>query len=348
MLGNLKRCFKDKVIYLIGSRYNSKFSKYKNIKKIYYLATPSHGNMGDQAIAEASVQFFRDKFSEYEVIEVYREEVNKYAKAIKKSINQDDLIFIHGGGNMGNLYVCEEETRRQIIKLFKNIPVISMTQTITFTSDEVGEKELEKTKLIYNNHPNLSLIAREKPSYEKMKKEFINANILINPDIVLYLINQFKFEKEKRIRIMSCLRQDKESVLGHKKDEITDYLRKNYEDYFEYDTAIEERVPREKRTIKLNEMLNEFKKSQLVITDRLHGMVFCAITKTPCIVTKSLDHKVIGTYEWLKDLNYIILVDDLTVETIEPLIQELLQLDNLTAIDFDQEYFNTIRERLGI
>ncbi|MFB8735822.1 polysaccharide pyruvyl transferase family protein [Bacillus sp. SL00103] len=33
-------------------------------------------------------------------------------------------------------------------------------------------------------------------------------------------------------------------------------------------------------------------KAQVVVTDRLHGMIFCAITKTPCVVLRSFDHKV--------------------------------------------------------
>lgn len=329
-------------------QYYKMLQKYKNLKKIYYMSTPSHGNMGDQAIAQASLQFFKDKFPEYKIVEVYREDVNKYAKAIKKTLSKDDLIFIHGGGNMGNLYVWEEETRRQIIQLFNNNPIISMTQTMTFTDDLDGKRELETTTKVYNNHHNLRLIAREQLSYKKMKESFPNANVLINPDIVLYLFNQFEFEKDKRIRIMSCLRSDKESVLGDQKENLVNYLKNTYEDYFEYDTVISETVEREQRWSKLNLMFNEFKKSKVVITDRLHGMVFCAITKTPCIVTKSLDHKVVGTYEWLKDLNYIRLVDNLDLETIKPLIDELINLEELTTIDFHGKYFNSLRGRLGL
>lgn len=338
----------NKLIYEIGIINYLHFKEYKYKKKIYYLSTPSHGNMGDQAIAEASVKFFRDKFPEYEIIEVYREDVNKYARAIKKCLNKDDLIFIIGGGNMGNLYLWEEETRRQIIKLFNKNPIISMTQTITFTNDLEGTKELEKTKKIYNNHPNLSLIAREKKSYKKMEKEFINANVLINPDIVLYLFNQFEVDNTQRNRIMTCLRSDKESILGNKKQQFLSELGQEYPNVFNYDTVINEDVYRESRTQKLNEMFNEFRKSKVVITDRLHGMVFCAITKTPCIVTKSLDYKVTGTYEWIKDLNYIKLVDSLDLETVQPLIDELSNLQEMTIVDFDGKYFSSLRERLGL
>ncbi|MCI9435358.1 MAG: polysaccharide pyruvyl transferase [Bacilli bacterium] len=338
----------NKLIYEIGIINYFRFKEYKYKKKIYYLSTPLHGNMGDQAIAEASVKFFIDKFPEYEIIEVYREDVNRYAKAIKKTLNKDDLIFIHGGGNMGNLYVREEETRRQIINLFKKNRTISMTQTMTFTDDLEGTRELEKTKQIYNNHPNLQLIARERLSYEKMKSEFSNANILINPDIVLYLFNQFEVDNTQRNRIMTCLRSDKESILGNKKQQFLNELIQIYPNVFNYDTVINEDVYRELRTQKLTEMFNEFRKSKVVITDRLHGMVFCAITKTPCIVTKSLDHKVTGTYEWVKDLNYICLVESLDIEIIKGLIEQLSNLDKFTTINLEEKYFNSLKNRLNL
>ena len=54
----------------------------------------------------------------------------------------------------------------------------------------------------------------------------------------------------------------------------------------------------------------EFAGAKLVITDRLHGMVFCAITGTPCIVVDSKSPKVRGCYEWIKNLDYIRFVDD--------------------------------------
>ncbi|EGC90826.1 hypothetical protein HMPREF9402_0041 [Turicibacter sp. HGF1] len=45
MIKKLKNQLKNKIIYLIGSRNSTKFSDDKNTKKIYYLSTPSHGNV---------------------------------------------------------------------------------------------------------------------------------------------------------------------------------------------------------------------------------------------------------------------------------------------------------------
>lgn len=332
--------------YYSGIKYYKDFKKYKNKKKIIYTLIPSHGNMGDQAIAYATMKYLKDNFSEYEILEVYREDTYKYLRACKMVINKDDIILLHGGGNMGNLYPIEERDRRFIIKKFKNNKIISMTQTISFSSNLDGKRELEESKKIYNNHKDLTIIAREKKSYEIMNKEFNIKNIILNPDIVFYLSDMYEFNKNNRNIIMTCLRSDKESILGEKKTEFITQLNKNYKNVVNYDTVINEHVLKENREKKIKELFQRFLNSKVVITDRLHGMVFCVITKTPCIATKSLDHKVVGTYEWIKSLNYIKLVDDLEYNTINPIIEELCKINDINNINFKKIYFEELRYKL--
>ena len=61
-----------------------------------------------------------------------------------------------------------------------------------------------------------------------------------------------------------------------------------------------------------------------MITDRLHGMIFAAITQTPCIVLDSLSHKLRGCYEWLKDLDYILFAD--SVDEIPAMMEKLMSV----------------------
>ena len=164
--------------------------------------------------------------------------------------------------------------------------------------------------------------------------------------MVLSLFNDYPILKNDRKGIMTCLRNDKEGVLGEKKEILIDKLKKNYSNIINYDTVVDKVILKEEREYEINEMLNKFKKCKVVITDRLHGMVFAAITKTPCIVTKSLDHKVTGTYEWIKDLNYIKLVDNLEFDNIRVLIDELIQLKESNEIVFKNDIFNQLKTKL--
>ncbi|MCD2502362.1 polysaccharide pyruvyl transferase family protein [Clostridium sp. NSJ-145] len=336
----------QKIKIFKGVKYKNLFKEYKDKKKIIYMLLPSHGNIGDQAIALATLKYLKDKFNEFDIIEIYREDTYKYIKAIKQVINDDDIIILHGGGNMGNLYPVEEQDRRAIINLFPKNKIISMTQTISFSNDIEGDKELQETKETYNKHKDLTLIAREKRSYEIMKNEFDIKNIILNPDIVLYLNGMLDMKSMERKFIMTCLRSDKESILGNKKSIFISKLNESYTEVFNYDTVVKKSLKGQERIDEVNDMFNKFMSSKLVITDRLHGMVFAAITKTPCIVTKSLDHKVVGTYEWIKDLNYIRLVNDLEFDKIKPIIEELISLKEYTKIDLNSKYFDKLKNKI--
>lgn len=330
----------------LSNIYKYKFSGYKSCKKIIFILTPMHGNIGDQAIAYATNKYLEEQFSEYKILEFYRDDIYKYGKAINGILNDDDIIVLHGGGNMGNLYIEEEEARRLAIEIFPNNKIISMTQTINFSEDDIGKKELVKSQKVYSEHKNLTLIAREEKSYYLMNQLLDVEKIILNPDIVFYLSDMYTFDKSKRNNIMTCLRSDKESVLGNQKNNFINKLNSEYENVFNYDTFVPRNVSKENRYEELKDMFNKFLSSKVVITDRLHGMVFCVITKTPCIVTKSLDHKVTGTYEWIRDLNYIKLVDNLNFENIRLLIDELSNIEKVNEINFKEIYFNKLTDEL--
>ena len=72
--------------------------------------------------------------------------------------------------------------------------------------------------------------------------------------------------------------------------------------------------------------MQEFCGAELLITDRLHGMVFAALTGTPCIVFSNYNHKVKGTYEWIKYLPYIRYVE--TQKEAISLIPDLMTMKN--------------------
>ena len=90
------------------------------------------------------------------------------------------------------------------------------------------------------------------------------------------------------------------------------------------DTAGEGRVSQPDRPRELERKWREFCGAELVITDRLHGMIFACITSTPCIVLDNYNHKIRNFYRsWLSDVPNIRFAEQ--VEDILPLTRELLE-----------------------
>lgn len=285
-------------------KLNKKYNKIKEVNRIFIFGSPVGGNLGDQAIIVAEKRFLMDNYPNYEIIDIDLSEYYRHIKFIKKYINNDEVIFLHGGGNLGNQYIHEENIRRDVVRNFPNNKIVLFPQTMYFINDENGKEELENSKKIYGSHPNLTLVSREKISFKLMKENFKNNTIILTPDIVLYL-NKSK-NKVDRKGALFCMRGDLESKFTDlQKKEILELLKSNYDEVKVTDTVVNENITKDKREVKLNEKFNEFANSELVITDRIHGMIFAAITSTPCIALSNYNQKVIGTYEWIKNLDYI-------------------------------------------
>jgi pyruvyl transferase EpsI len=94
-------------------------------------------------------------------------------------------------------------------------------------------------------------------------------------------------------------------------------LEKRFGKLAVYDTHINRnRLSPEERISELNKIWKAFSASELVVTDRLHGMVFSYITNTPCIVFPNNNHKIKGTYEWIKEESTLHLTEDCDEETV--------------------------------
>ena len=297
-----------------------------NKKKIYVINTPLHTNIGDSAIAYAQNIFLQKNIGDdYKIVEVTSGEWARFRKVLGCIVRKKDIIMQHGGGNMGITWFNEEIERRRIIEQFPNNKMIIFPQTIYYGDSEEGKKEFENSKKIYNNHKDLHLIAREKVSYEIMKEAYQNCDVILTPDIVLSmdkLNNPYKREG-----ITFCFRRDAEKVLTPEDEKyIINECKKISDKVFYTDMISERAVTKENRVDIIMDKFKDFQKSELVITDRLHGMVFCAISGTPCIVFGNYNQKVKGTCEWIKDLPYIRYVDN--VNEMKGVVNELMLSSN--------------------
>lgn len=299
-------------------------------KKIFIFLAADYGNLGDVAITYAQTKLLKDLYPLYEIVDVPISKTLFYLDYYKKISTKEDIITITGGGNMGDLYDDIEFLRQLVVREFPNNKIIVFPQTIDFSKSFYGKISLNWAKKVYNKHKDLILLAREEISYKLMKDNFPNALVYLTPDIVMTL-NKTDFSKENRHGITLCLRNDQEIKIPLDfKEKLKDFLSSKYKELPNItDTHINKaNLSLQERELELYKIWNVLGKSKLVVTDRLHGMIFCYITKTPVIVLPNNNHKITSCFEWIKDCGYVFLMNSFSLDEIMKTIEKIYYSDS--------------------
>jgi len=289
--------------------FQAKIKHLLNKKCIYFIATPIHGNLGDHAIVYAQYSLMEELGLQENVIEICRPCYEESKKKLQRLIKEDDLIVIDGGGNLGTLWPEEEEKMRDIVQRFPKNPIFIFPQTAYYENTAKGKEELQKSVEIYRHHPKLIIFCRDKISYDLVKTKFEGVRVYYTPDMVPFLGNVG--QKAVRRGILLCFRNDLESICSKEfKHRLKEKIVELGYDMKTTSTVIHRRVTKGQRKKQLFIKWKEFSSAKLVITDRLHGMIFCAITGTQCIVIDNISHKIRDGYQWIKYLSYIEFYDN--------------------------------------
>lgn len=272
--------------------------------KVLLIGTPIHKNLGDHLIALAELQFLSKNFREDRIIDIPQDVYRVYKTRINRRIKNCDYIFISGGGWLGNVWEEDDKFLRDILKHFPNNKKFIFPQTLYFDNSLKNyHRVIRKDKYSFLKAKNYTICFREKNSYEtaysilKMEKD----KCLLTPDIGLLYENKIKSENREKIGLV--FRSDIEGILDlQEREKIISLLLKLDKKIDIFSTISEKLVSLEERETCVNNIIKRFGKCKYVITDRLHAMVFCILSNTPCIIFDNLTHKVRGVYEtWLTD-----------------------------------------------
>ena len=316
---------------IIESYYNNLYFE----KKIILVGTSEHSNIGDAAITCGTMEFIRKYFKGYKIFEILTFELQEKIVYMKKMLNDDDLIFLQGGGNLGDKWLNEERLRRTIIESFPNNKIVILPQTIYFSKND-GGKEFEISQKIYNSHKKILLFTRGMMSLEFAKREFKNVESYCNFDMALNLNYKFNFERNG---ILCCLRDlnDESGISQNDYDNILEIISKYDKKYTFTNNLYSSEINKIERNMVVGEQLIKFAKSKVIVTDRLHGLIFALITNTPCIVISSYNQKLKEFTDMLKDNKSIIFIDK-DISKLEKNLEALYNLeDNTIKNDFSKE-----------
>lgn len=299
--------FRNKYYILLQLQRFKAFRYFKQVKikadkkYAFVFLAADYGNLGDVAITYAQTKFLKDNLGNgFEVIEIPISQSLEGLYFVKKHIKKGDLVTTVGGGNLGGLYNQIEYIRQLVVQYFPDNKIISFPQTFDFANTKEGQKALEIAKNTYNAHKNLVFVAREETSFKLMKLHFYKVKVILTPDIVLSLNKSMP--QQKRDGVIITLREDKEKNLSERQHHfILERAKAKFNTLSFQDTHINKnKLSIPQRMESLDVIWNKYKGAELVITDRLHGMIFCYITNTPCIVFLNNNHKVQETHSWIK------------------------------------------------
>lgn len=172
------------------------------------LSLPCHSNIGDTLIYEGEKDFLKNisfrcvfKSSTYDYFDI--------------NIPQDVLILFHGGGNFGDIYDIESEFKNRIISKYPKNKIVFFPQTVFYQS----ENNLKSDAELYGKCKDLTICARDKFSYEILRKNFSN-KVILAPDMAFCIDSARLISKEVVGKSLFLKRTDGEIYSGFGYTEI--------------------------------------------------------------------------------------------------------------------------------
>lgn len=274
-------------------------------KTFWIFGTPLHGNLGDRALVFGEEAFVRQYFPEHRLCKVPLEQADGLTyRALPGLVRRGDYCAIHAGGNIGTLYPGIHRAQERLIRALRRKSLFVFPQTVYSSEDAHGAQVLRRTREVYRGCRRLCLFVREEASLALLRAQIPELRSVLMPDMALCLPPYAS--SGPREGALLILRADGERTLPDSfRRRLLDGLEGRFSRVDRCDTHVGQDLTEEEARRELARLWRRMAGAQAVVTDRLHGMLFAALTQTPCVLLPSLSHKIQGVYQWVKPLPYI-------------------------------------------
>jgi len=186
-------------------------NKNGKVDECVYLDLPYHTNIGDILIWHGTEHFLKRTGIKC----LYRASCSTFSKQKMKKITRrgnnspckEILIFLHGGGNFGDLWALYHDFRKKIIEYYSGNPIIILPQTVFYEDSSRIKDDVE----LFAKHKNLTICARDNKSYHLLKNNFRN-KVILAPDMAFCIpgdeLKRYQLKQENRTLLLK--RRDKE------------------------------------------------------------------------------------------------------------------------------------------
>lgn len=308
---------------------------------IFLIGSPEHGNMGDQLIALGELHWFQTYYPHTPVREFTHDTLlrDRKCRLLLSCIRKQDVLFLHGGGNVNDRYVNCERIRRRVVQKCPENRIVLFQQSIHFRDTPEAQQYKADTIRIYNQHKHLLILTREDTSFSLAKEMFPSLRVKKFPDMATCLFPVMKPSADfPRDGILLCVRADGERYFS---EQTWQQLLSALQDYTvqRTDTHVRRVVPPAVRRTEAQALVDAFAHAKVIITDRFHGVIFSVLAQTPCIALRSCDHKIIDGVKWFRDHPGVLYAE--SAQEVPALVEKAMTLGRVPAPDFSH-YFGEL------
>jgi exopolysaccharide biosynthesis predicted pyruvyltransferase EpsI len=278
---------------------------------------PRHRNAGDSAIWLGEVTALRA----LRIAVRATFDRTTYSRSSLRRTVSDHPILLHGGGNLGDLYPTHQQLRERVLTDFRGHPTVQLAQSIHFND----AANLERMRRVVAQHGALTIIVRDERS-ETIAREKFDAQIERCPDLA-FAIGPIVRPRPARLPVLRLARIDREAaaeqagtadepLIAHTFDWLAPPASRRARARFAvsdrllqlavggggirgmsilptrahkvaYDAYARQNVDRAARLLSYGEV---------VVTDRLHGHILCALLGIPHVLVDDKYGKVGSFY----------------------------------------------------
>lgn len=319
----------------------------------YLIGSPFHENLGDHAQSLCAREWIEENYPGYDVAILDSRSASRddfaLIRRIATTITGRDLVFLHSGYHVTDLYPIELGLQLAVVTHLRDNDIVALPQTIHFTDPGA----LDEVAAAFNGHGRVTVLCRDRASFQTAHATFTGCRLLLYPDIVTRRIGtQPSAAASARSGIQLCLRRDVESVyvasgqvakLEHALSAIAPTTV----------TDTNSDLSPVRIRLRLKQVLAsewaKFARHRVTVTDRYHGVIFSLIAGTPVVALGTTDHKLRSGISWFpKELfgNHIAFAE--TVEDAVDFAAGFYQADSFPTLPkyFEQNYYSHLKDAL--
>lgn len=281
---------------MLGEQFQRMYRRDRSIPAVFLLCTHEWGNIGDLAINYNEIAQLEAVFPDRLVFAISRSALAANWQRIQQTITPDDLVAVHGGGNMGDIWPHEEAARLAVVEAFPRNRIVSMPQSIHFDDTAAQARSFD----VYRRHPRLLVAVRDDRSLQIATSLLDADSVVRTEDAATRQAYPYSF-KARTHTVLFVERTDHEKRADSGIDTAREALERAGLAVDSTDTMVP-RLPFSNAELAAKlvyEKIDDLHSSAVVITDRLHGALFALIAGRPVVVFENTYGKIRGALESL-------------------------------------------------